>query len=251
MKAQHEEIEDYVSGSMSAAEHEAFSKRLADDKELAQLVAAYRAADDALMDEGLREFVVALEEVNAKHQAKTSDQKKQKHVVLQPWLRYVAASLALLVIGTYFFWPVSVPEPQVWYAENFEPYPSQEIRAIDDRYPATLSNALSAYRQADYDAAIPVLDTWQNDSTFGVTATFFLAQAYLASGQVDQALPLLETQLAGPGSVYDQSNQWYLAMAYLFQNELNKARAISRQIIGTKGHAYRGQAMRLLSDFPE
>lgn len=253
MTERHEQIEAYVSGQMTPTEETAFLQEMERDQELSALVQTYQEVDSSLSDEDLMNFVGMLGEVNQEYQEKQRAAGKSSI----SWMTTIggklaiAASISLVALCTYLFWPISSADPQVWFDQYFEPYTYQSIRATDDRYPADLTIALELYQKGNYQAAIAGLVPRIDDQEYQIAARFYLSQALLADRQTNRAIVLLEQQLSGQPTVFDQTNEWSLALAYLGAGRMMEARDVARLIISTSGHSYATQALELLNAFPE
>ncbi|MGB3468515.1 MAG: hypothetical protein WBA74_24735 [Cyclobacteriaceae bacterium] len=245
----HEQIEQYVSGKMPASEQEDFESQLKVDPVLDEQVTLYRQADDVFSNTAMTDFALTLEDV--KQEYKNRQQSSPgKNRQIPPFVWYgIAASVLLFLIGL-AFWPTSPTDSLAWDQENYTPYPAQVQRNADSNYPEPLRYALIAYREKQYNQAVLLLDPFTTDDYYGSLASFYKAQALMASGEIQKAIPLWETQLAGTETAYRQSIQWYLALCYIRNEEIPKARTLASEILATPAHAYEDSAKKLLNNFP-
>ena len=246
------EIESYLDGKMTPAQQQAFEARMATDKSLAQDVADSKTATNALKDEQLLDFVLALNEVQEAHDHEAAGQQQPaigKRIRLSSfWWRAAAAVLLLVVAGGTWYWYNQAPTTNATglYVANFSPYPAQALRNNATNYPQALTEALQLYRDEKYQPASAALQVWQHDSLHATMATFYRAQALMAGSQVKQAIPLLKGMVAGQQTVFTQSAQWYLLLAYLQQQNTAAAQQQANQILAVPQHAYTQQTQLLL-----
>ena len=144
----------------------------------------------------------------------------------------VAATVLLLVLAGLFYFP-----SQSHFQAHFEPFENnlnQELElvlteqgaAFDVQALKTLQKGLQNYQQQDYKQAISLFENYLNPSenTYKQTAVkLYLSNAYLATSQTAKAIDLLQTM----GS-YEA--QWYLALAYLQQADIPKAKKLLQKL---------------------
>jgi len=105
----------------------------------------------------------------------------------------------------------------------------------------------NAYAAGDYRMAIEWLSQVGEGHPQAHAADLLEANAWLERDKPEKAVPLLEGLKAlGPGPFYDQS-RWYLALAYLAQGNEDPAIALLEALVMENG-PYRARALELLSD---
>lgn len=251
MKEIHQQIEQYVNGEMTEAERMAFNEKLKHDAVLSEQVALYRQADQALSDEKLLDFAEMLEAVKSEYHESEENKPRQKVRNFKSYFLYGIAASLLLIVSTLLFWPKPDVDTLTWYEANYSPYPAQVQRSTGDGYPEKLDQALSAYRNQQYDLAIELIQPYRTTPPYGAMADFYTAQALMATNRLEEANIMWEQMLSGEASVYRQSVQWYLALSYVRLGELGKARELASEITQIPQHAYGRKAEILLENFPD
>jgi hypothetical protein len=106
----------------------------------------------------------------------------------------------------------------------------------------TAEKAFSLYDNGKYQEALTYFEQLtHNDEQPNLL--FFQANAYLATQQIEKAIPLLE-KISQNNSEWQQKGEWYLALAL---SEIKKERAVSLfdKIKNTPNHPYQKQAQSL------
>jgi tetratricopeptide (TPR) repeat protein len=152
-------------------------------------------------------------------QKKDPKAKKTKRLTLS--VLTVAASVAACVLF-FFLWQRTHTTEMDYLALYFEParnieYPTQ--RGVNPEVLSLKEKAYSAYDQANYNLAIGLFQMSQEESTID---NYFLANALLMEGRMEEAIPLLEA-VKDSQSDYSAPAQWALALAYLQLGQNEKA----------------------------
>lgn len=251
MSELHEQIEKYVTEEMSPEELATFEDLMKKDPNLAEQVTLYKQSEAALANSDLLDFVATLQDVKQEHLQSKKPAQAIRQRRRRPVIWYSAAAVILICLSVFTFWPSSNPNHIDWYNKEFTPYPSQVLRNSSARYPDGLTNALTFYRDGKYDHALELLIPWQNDKTHGTLANFYHAQALMASGKINEAIPEWESQLKAEETVYTQTIQWYLTLSYLQIGETEQAKQQAKEILAIPQHAYTSHAEKLMKDFFE
>lgn len=152
------------------------------------------------------------------------------------WRALSVAAVLALCLTTFLFWPKG-PETQNYLAEYFQP-------ALNTVNPATRGNttnnssdaqtlALQAYNLQNYPEAIVLFKKMESQEV-NESTQFYLANALLATGQSEAAIPLLN-ELNQQNGRYAYQSKWYLALAYLDRDQVQKARPLLQQIANQNG----------------
>lgn len=251
-------IDRYLHGQLTEDERQAFEARCRDDAAFADEVRRQVAAEYTAREMG-REARRA--EFNALYDELAPPAPGR---IRRLWTRgaiatAVAAGLALLVL---FAWPDS-PSAQDLYVTYQGDAPVASFYKGEAEAGTTyqrFAQALAAYNQGQYLAAMPILEALLADSTFERpnTAHFFLGLSYLyahdealADGQQPDvtylSAAIQELGLVEAGSGFAQQAQWQLALAYLRADRPADARATLREIVAQEGHYRQQQATDLLA----
>lgn len=150
-----------------------------------------------------------------------------------------AVGLALLVgLSAWLFMQIK-PEDTAQIALNyFEPMPNTLAPTIRGTVPTeSLAKALYWYDTGQYAKASEALSAQQIPEE----ADIYLGVSYLAQSRLAEAIETLENSTA-------PAAQWYLALAYLQQQETEKGVALLKEIERSEGHSFSAKASSLLRD---
>jgi len=249
MNFNYEQIDQYIDGTLTGEALANFEAKLLTDKTLAEEVALYKDVDVTLASTyAYKEEDAALEQTfnqlgkkyftkEATIQEADSAKIKQdntKVIPLQPrakesedrqpsglrWLRPIIGLVAAALIALLIFQP--------WQRSLIDRYYEPFALEIGQRSDgaAGLKDAQKAYNSGDYASALPVFEKYTGDK-IEVQIAKGNAEYYL--GKTDAAISTFQ-KIASGNSVYTPTANWYLAGAYLKQNEPEKAKAVLDKI---------------------
>lgn len=144
---------------------------------------------------------------------------------------WIAAS-AIILLGISGFWYLNSKtlNTEALYSENFEPY--RNIVAPIVRNGNNVSDikteAFKAYETKKYGLAIVYFNKLLKDNP-DETIAFYKANSLLALNKTEAAISIFEQNLKTPDSLNDKNN-WYLALAYLKQKNVKKAKEILKKL---------------------
>lgn len=156
--------------------------------------------------------------------------------------RYAAAAILLILISAGSYFLLRPASPEQLFERHFEIYPN--LNTVKSSEANELSRALLYYEVKDWDTAILLLNDFLLVDKSNVAGMFYLANAYLAEGESEQAIFWLKKAAAEHSNFKDQIN-WYLALAYLHQKDIKQARSQLEMLVG-KSNFYSEKARKLL-----
>ncbi len=234
-------IDQYLNGELSEAEAEAFRRRLADEKDFAQLYEEMKHIQKGLEHAALEqawEFLKQTEAEIAGNDISVAAGSKWK-----TWVP-VAATATLLLVAAWFFFLKST-EPNDLYAQYFEVYPNVEAPIYRD---SSAKDSLTAkdlgfryYADQDYGMAIEIFESIAEPDE---GTLFYLGMSYLANNNPQQAAAIWEP-LSKEALDYKTQIQWYLALAWLKLDEVEKAKEVLGEL-AQSGTAYEERSKAIL-----
>ena len=236
------EIDDYLHGKMTAGDKQAFEKKIETDvqlkkdvatqEELIEGIKAYRRKED---------FMKMMGGIHEKYEQSIEKKTETKVVTINKkrnWLKpllAVAAAVTLIIIA--FDWWSTSPDFSQFAQANFMPYKdilTEQITASgaasdpNKAYFSQLEQGIAAYKQKDYINAQKKFTTFKNNAStrnlLVVLTDFYLAQLALDNLNYTEAIKLLEPISTIGGLPFAAEINWYLALAYLGENQPEKAR---------------------------
>lgn len=160
----------------------------------------------------------------------------------------IAAGVSLLAV--LFLWPKKPVSPtgSTLFAENFTAYPDfiSDNTRTDGQETSLLTYTMEAYRLGEYQAALQGLDSLQQVN-FSPDLALYQGISQLADGNATAAVEPLQAALKGS---FRFSAQWYLALAWLKQEQWEPAREQLQQIADQTAHPQQQAAKELLQQLP-
>lgn len=214
-------IERYLEGAMEEADKKAFEDRLSKDSDFNTLLDEY-----AVLIAGVK--FAARDKMHTQFKNIEKEIAEETKVVqLKPSTNrlfyYAAASIVLLFTVFYVIRSTIQPSPVELANEYFMPYPATvgAISRSDEKSNDLTSKAMSMYESGDYSESIVLLKELASMDNNEINQ-FYLANAFQAHGQSDQAQSIYQSILA-TGEIFKEQATWNLALCYLDQGDKNKA----------------------------
>ena len=208
-------IEKYFQNKLSKKELVAFSDLMKTDasfRDAVEFQSDLKRSIEHSEDERFRKFVAELEE-------------KQPHNDRPSRIKYwlVAAGAAILLGISFFLSQSSHQNSRDLYAAYFKPYRNVIVPVERGNVKNNLQDdAFYAYENADYRVS-DSLFVQLYDQTKAPYLLFYRAISLMELGRPEAAIPLLEQHLETDDTLTDKTH-WYLALAYLESGNTQKAR---------------------------
>ncbi len=161
-------------------------------------------------------------------------------------LAYAMATVFLAGVASVFYLNRETPGEKL-FAAYYQPYPNIASSVRGETSADKLQDALQQYDAQNFKAALASLQEILRTEPGNTTAHFYAGICYLKLEEAAHVRPHFskvieanDERLAGPAA-------WYLALAYLQQNDLPQARTTLAGI-GASGQVYQEQARQLLSN---
>ncbi len=157
--------------------------------------------------------------------------------VWKKWLS-IAAVFMIVSFGIYYITSERKPTSATLYATYFTPYKNiiEPIIRNDDAESLNLQQkAFTYYELKQYEKALPLFDSLQQREALDInTLNFYRANIYLEFGDSQKAISLLEAMNAS--EFLKDQRLWYLSLAFLKNNELEKAEDILKTLESTSSY---------------
>ena len=168
-------------------------------------------------------------------------------------LGYLLPTLVTAALAVAVLWPEADTSSRYAGLVDLQPIPWVQIDVRgggQDQAISDWSQGMDLYRQADYAGAADHLSSATEalpaDSRQQRQAQLYLGVSELLTGHTDRAVaPLLGAATSPLPPIADRA-RWYLAQAYLLQDEAPRARAVLEEL--TSSPVYGPQAKQLLED---
>lgn len=241
-----ERIEKYLNQQMDANERQTFEQEMAHDASLAEEVASFQDAKQIVEVAGDAAFFNTLQSIEEELAGKNITA-PIRPFWQRPMMLGIAAALIIILAGIWIFRPPADTSEDL-FAENFQAYPPPTRLRGESKQNEIWSNARDAYIQADYALATEKFEfLLAQDSTAQppYLLHFYagVSQLAQASPNINQAISHLE-YVAATDSDYVQPAKWYLALAYVKNGEVQKAKALLEKMAAES--SYRKSAVEAL-----
>ncbi len=163
-------------------------------------------------------------------------------------LQYAAIVLIIVLPFSYWIWTSQFAQnPEKLYIAHFEPY--QNIIAPvtrNDKPSDALGKAMQFYDKGAYAEALPIFRELLVENPDDLSVQFYTALCYLSEGESPNAIHHLSKVEQKNDPVWESPAHWYLALAYLRTGNIDQAKFhIDRLMAGNS--SYRQKAEALLS----
>jgi tetratricopeptide (TPR) repeat protein len=211
-----ETIERYYTNAMPNVERQEFEKRLETDSEF------------KIQVEDIKLFILSIESQSFKEQLneyhkdipeKTHNNKSSKIMSLR-FLKYAAAVIILIAIGSFWFFGTSSHEKL--YTQYFIPDPGlPTTMGKPENY--NFYDAMVNYKRGDYKIAISKWEKIHQGKPDNDTINYFLGVAHLADNNIEKSIPFLKKTADNTESNFNNDAHFYLGLAYLKINNRDLA----------------------------
>ena len=236
-------FEHYLSGNLNQKEMEVFENRLNTDKELAAEFELFKDMMGGLRLRNNKQLKNRLNEIHAQEIDKSAE------AVLRPirWKSAFAVAAACLVLITaYFVLCNDQLSPEAIYASHFEPYePDWTTRGTEDELTAAQVKNLYEDKQYQELAQVIFADSLQRKLT-SVKFTMIKGIVSLEIDRYEEARRYFNSVANNP--LLQAEAQWYTALSYLKENNIEKCKEILEQFAKDNSSDYHEEAVRILKD---
>ncbi len=232
-------IEKYFFGEMDAKETQAFETKLEIDDVLMKLYDEFVLAKKLVEEAGRLELRAQLESID-------KDLTESKSPVIPIWTKSVIriAAIVVIALGIYHFgFNQSRTGPEIFY-DQYEAYsvPSGE-RSSGLSGDESWLEALDLYKNEKYQAALELMNQIE-DPISESQLQFYRGLCFLSLKNPEMAMQEFNQVLLSD-SDYKEHAQWYLALTFLLDSELEGASELLKQI-DSAGGFYANRAKKIL-----
>jgi hypothetical protein len=255
---QFELIEAYLNQQLSPTDKQSFEQELTDDVSLRRHVATYRTLRQGLTELAIEQRV---KQAHQRYKARPDIEQVTIDTPVRPlvpirtqptWVRWAAAASVLLTISVGIYWYQRTQQPA------FLSYADSSLQQTDDQLtkslPASLTapdrqqllSAIRAYKVGQYGAVIDQLRIPAADRNSEPYRRYFLGLSYLANKQSAEAIRPLQDAVSTATGTLRQKADWFLALAYLKNDQPSLAKPILERVRADTEHPYRQLAVDLM-----
>jgi hypothetical protein len=238
-------IEKHLDKSLSNTEQAAFEERLADADFVSEL-ALYKKSVHAIYASGdakLKALLQLEEDKLATPQyVKALKPSSSTKSVKMVW--WSLAATFLVGAFTFLFVLNRQPKHEKVFANHFKAYGDDQARRGGQDVQTDIDQAFLLYNQKKYAQSLVYFEKLRVPQYH---SDFYQANAYLATNQIDKAIPLLEKISQGPTSEKQPIAEWYLALA-LLKTQPEKAMPLFEKMKSNPNHTFQREATAVWSE---
>jgi tetratricopeptide (TPR) repeat protein len=219
-----EDIEAYEEGRLTLAQRQQFDQQLQTDPTLKQALLDYRVFRHSIEAVDLKQRLNTLHDhlvANGTLMEPPTEPFKPTRRPVAPW-RWVAAASVILAIsvGVWLAWfrPASPTLAQAAFVAFYHPEPI--MRGGND-CPTKFTPVIIQYRNQQYANALIALQNLPDNEVYTI---YYRGLCYLALHDAARAISLLKAAKQQSNGSLQQRAEWYLALAYLANNDLDDGR---------------------------
>ena len=226
-----DEIIRYLRNEMTEEEKQNIEAHIKQDSEFRNEVDFHRKIMTGLA----LNFVEEKKKILKEHEDRKHQQAKKRQ--LFPALKIAAVLLIVIAAGLLGWYSFIKPPSAGQVAGNhFKPYPNHLTKQFRgnsknvENSGALLNKAMNNYSVGKYKQAVKPLETLIEKGNGSGLTRFYLANAYLATEQPAKAVKHLEKAQGQITDKFSMQNEWYLVLAYLEVDKINKAEQVMSKI---------------------
>lgn len=218
-------LNNYFSNQLTAEQERTFNDLLDTDTEFKAQFMFEKDLQRAIRKKENQDLKVKLKGIEKEIQTTASPSQAKSR--FRPWS--IAASITIfLTLGWLTYYSLSGISNQDLYNAHFEPYPNTVYSITrSDGSESVEREAFVAYESQDYERAAELFLNAGEAITHG---DFYLAQVLLQLNRNEEAIELFAKSMLEDSSFEAEAN-WYLALAYLKENNIESAKEVlERQV---------------------
>ena len=242
-------IEKYLDGTLSESEQMLFDQALADESFRINLIFQAKLLDELKLQKSQE----IIDQIKQKAESADLIIKTTSTKRLLPFAFKIAAAFLVLLAVIYFINPFDGVNYDKQFEQYMIDYPvnliergsgnENDISQIEDQ--AILKEALKAYTNNDYLTAASKFELI-NDPNERLLLN--QASAYLRLKKADKAINILRPLCSSTAENIADNANWYLALAYIQKNEIQRAIDLLNVISKTDDSLWMSQAKSLLTE---
>lgn len=206
-------IEQFLNDELEHEQIEEVRKRISEDLDFALKVELVKGMAVAIRSD-TDAFRSDLSKMLHREAGSGPDDKKPGQVKrINLWIKILTAAAIVtgVILATNIFLSDNHSD---LYGQYFTIPPENITTRMNTDISRDLQQALKAYSEKDYKAAIPLFQNQLSRQPEDPSSQFFLAISQMAVDEFDAAIKNLNQLISRPG-LYQNSARWYLALSYL------------------------------------
>jgi tetratricopeptide (TPR) repeat protein len=234
-----EQIDVYLKGNLSEEEVISFEKELSQNKDLREALTQHKQTILSIEYNQTSKTLVDIIEENR-------GSKSSKLISINRRLLAVAASLVILIGAFFLIKPFTISSGNKLFNEFYQTDPGLPTLMGSTDNPV-FAEAMVDYKEGSYAAALDKFNQLAISNPKNDTLLYFQGICELELKNPEQSLHHL-TQIDIKQSHWGPKSQWFTALAYLRQNNLEAARLTFNEITQNPQNSYYAPSLRVLEE---
>jgi tetratricopeptide (TPR) repeat protein len=234
-------IDDYLLGKLSDEKRKAFERELAINQSLRKEVKLCAELNKSIYEDD----VIALREKLKISQRSLSQAKSLNKTLI---ISAISAASLLIIFALRIVLVDYNPTHTELYHKHFQPYRvAGDRRGVNQGHSAYhYGEIVKLYTNGEYAQVTPWLEAQIKRDSMDLETGLMLSTVYLETNNAEKAEEILTKMLHSTYSItFDETLEWYLALAVLRQGKIDEVKKILMKIVHEDGF-YSGEALAIL-----
>lgn len=243
---QQEYIDRYLRGELKGQELEEFFETLKNDPVMANALQIQESIVQGIEYRGNQELKKRLQQISSEARDKKitpASAPNNKARVIRYVIIGLAAAITLLIISTFIF---QKTDTEQLFANYYQPSQFSITRQIDIE--AEIARAENFYNNANYTAAIPVLQGLLRKQPENAAIQLALGNALLNSEAPERAIAEFQNIIERNAPLYIDQAKWYLALTHLKLGNIENCKKLLQELVSDNEADFHTQAVNLLKE---
>lgn len=247
----------YILNELSESERIAFEEAMKQDSELREEVELMKLISDGFQQKGEKEALDEIMSLSSEEEFRAIIADAEKKYNKKPKIRRLiiglssaaAVLLILIYIGIQPRYSSEQLFDEYYVAQAYEAIPTRGGSILSEEQEIQFSRAVEFYKEKNYAGSLALFDKIMSElkpKDIPEEILFYSAVCMTETGRTDDAIKNFEKLSSSDEAELQEQAEWNLALAYLKNNQQNKAKEILSIIIKNKGE-YAGKAEELMN----
>ena len=240
-------IEKYLEKTVTEQEVKEFEKLHSEDEYFRDLYKITKAEIEAIKNTARKEFLDELKRIDSNlPEIKLSTPFPKRKMKWIGWSIAAAACMTGMILLVTYLRPDNTKKTDQIYAIYYQPYRNliTSYNRSDEKATTLKEQAMSSYTEGDYNKAIEKFKEIKAPEQ-DAAIHFYIANAYMATGKMDEARTNFLWVLKADILFVDQT-KWFLALSYIKSNQLSEAKKLLFDLTNHE-NAYKARATEILN----
>ncbi|MFO8235669.1 MAG: hypothetical protein R6U04_09730 [Bacteroidales bacterium] len=219
----------YLDNEMNEKERRRFEQRLEKEPALRKEVEFQLGVRNALIEEDIVELRDKLQGITSGRSSPSQHKDKRKI-----YLSVAAIIIALISVGSWFYFMVVSQEPAELYQKYYTPYENvYSVRSAEEEREdnALLEKAFTAYDEESWQEADRYFKLFLENNSNHAAANFYGGIVKLERGNHMEAMELLQRVVDENNNLFTEQSYWYLALTSLRIGDTEEAKSHLTRIV--------------------